>query len=111
MNDPVPPIYPPPSPAPAPRPPDPPPDPPNFWLMFGLGGFLVIASCGTCALVQSIIPFWIGSVVAFVSVFFQGYRGIFIGFVSTIGVILLAAAIVCGAIIVNMYQMNQHGVH
>jgi len=79
-----------------------PPEPPNFWAMFGLGVLLVIVSCIICAPFQSPVPFGFGFLVAFCSLFFPGYRGIFIGFISTIGVVLLGTAVICGAMLSGM---------
>ena len=77
----------------------PPPEPPNFWAMVGLGVLLVIISCILYAPFQNPAPFGFGFLVVFGSLFFPGYRGIFIGFISTIGVVLLGAAVICGAML------------
>ena len=88
---------------PAPLQAGPPPNPPNFWGMFGLGILLVIISCAICAPFRSLIPFGLGAFVALLSLFFQGYRAIFIGFISTIGVVLLGSAVICGAMLSGMH--------
>jgi hypothetical protein len=82
---------------------DPPPNPPNFWSMFGLGVLLVIISCILCAPFKSPLPFGVGAFIALISLCFQGYRGIFIGFLTTIGVVLLGAAVICGAMLSGMH--------
>jgi hypothetical protein len=69
---------------------------PPFWAMFGLGVFLLIASCLLCAPFNGPTPFFVGGVAAIVSLFFRGYRGIFVGFVVTIGLIMLALVVICG---------------
>ncbi len=79
-----------------------PPDPPNFWGRFGLGVLLVILSFGISVPFQSPLPFGLGFLVALCSLFFQGYRAIFIGFISTIGVVLLGSAVICGAMLSGM---------
>ncbi len=90
-------------PEPAPRQIDPLAQRPNFWGMFWLGVLLVVVSCLICAPFHSPIPFGIGALAALVSLFFPGYRGIFIGFISTIGVVLLGAAVICGAMIARIH--------
>ena len=90
-------------PEPTPGQTNPPANPPNFWGMFGLGVLLVIISCAMCAPFQSPIPFGFGAFAALLSLFFQGYRGIFIGFISTIGVVLLGSAVICGAMLSGMH--------
>jgi hypothetical protein len=72
---------------------------PNFWAMFGAGIILLILSCVLCGPFRSIAPFGVGGLVAFVTVFFAGYRGVFMGFLAGIGITLLVAAIMCGAMI------------
>lgn len=67
--------------------------------MFVLGVFLNLVSAALCVPVQNPLPFFIVGAGAFVSVFFDGYRGIFIGFITTFGVVLLILAITCGAMI------------
>jgi hypothetical protein len=70
---------------------------PSFWAMVAVGVGLLILSGIVCASVQNPAPFIIGAVGAFVSLFFRGYRGIFIGFVGTIALAYLALIIICGA--------------
>ena len=79
--------------------------PPNFWGMFALGVLLLILSCGLCAPFSSLVPFGIGALGAFVSVFFDGYRGVFMGFLAGIGMSLLVAAIMCGAMLSHQGPM------
>ena len=75
----------------------PPPRPPSFALMFFLGILLIVGGTILCLIAQTPAPLGLAALAAFFSVFFDGYRGIFVGFVSTIGVLLLAVAIICGA--------------
>jgi hypothetical protein len=92
-----------PTPPPAdPEPNRPPPTPderPGFWAMFGLGIGLLVVSCILCGLFQHPFPLLIGALGAFGSLFSSRYRGIFIGYVSTIGIALLVTAVICGAMI------------
>jgi hypothetical protein len=84
-----------------PFPPVRPPDsgsPPHFWAMFARGILLLIVSCALCAMMQSPTPFSFGALGAFVSLFFRGYRGIFVGFVVTTGVVYLAFIVICSAL-------------
>jgi hypothetical protein len=67
--------------------------------MFFLGVSLFFVSCALCYPAQNPLPFYVIGLGAFISVSFAGYRGIFIGFVTTIGVILLGLVITCGALI------------
>ena len=96
MNEEPPSPFPPPLPAPEPLQKSPP-DPPNFWLMFFVGILLLIISGGLCAATRDIAPFSVGVLFALVSLFFQGYRGVFVGFVGSLGVVFLGLAIMCGA--------------
>ena len=66
--------------------------------MFFLGIGLLIISILASASTQSIIPFVAGAIVAVISAFFPGYRGVFAGFIGTIGVIAFGFAIICGPI-------------
>jgi hypothetical protein len=65
--------------------------------MFGLGVLLLIVSIACCVAMQHPAPFFFGATLAFVSLFFAGYRGVFVGFVTVIGVIFLGIVIVCGS--------------
>jgi len=76
--------------------PPPPPKPPNFWLMFAIGIGVLIASWGLCFLAQQPTPALLGFIGAIVTLFFKGYRGIFIGYIASIGLGLLILAIMCG---------------
>jgi hypothetical protein len=84
---------------------EPPRTPPNFWGMFALGVLLLILSCVLCGPFRSFAPFGVGALVAFVSVFFDGYRGVFMGFLAGIGMSLLVAAIMCGAMLSHQGPM------
>jgi hypothetical protein len=96
MNEPLSPPEPePPKPPSSAFKPEPPPDPPNFWAMLGLGVALNIVTLLVCLPAQSPMPFIFAALGAFISVFFRGYRGIFVGFVGTFGVILLSIVIYC----------------
>jgi hypothetical protein len=99
MNEELPPPYDPERPEPPSILPPGTPEPPSFWGMFGLGTLLIILSCLLCAAFGNPLPLGMGAFVAIGSLFFNGRRGIFIGFVSTIGVCLLIAAIACGAMV------------
>jgi hypothetical protein len=67
----------------------------NPWLGSGIGVLIFVASLGLCALGSNPIFLLIGFVGALVSLFFQGYRSIFLGYILTVGVALLAAIIYC----------------
>ena len=79
----------------------PPSKPPHFGWMLVLGIVLNLVSFGLCFLVQNPAPIFIIGAGTFVSVFYDGYRGIFIGFITTIGVALLVSLVVCGALIIG----------
>jgi hypothetical protein len=64
-------------------------------LLFGLMLTVLFAP----DLRQSPVPYAVAIIGAFVSVFFKGYRGIFIGFFATMGVVILVAVVVCFGII------------
>jgi len=74
---------------------EPPRTPPSFAAMFGLGILLNIVSALLCIPFRSLTPFILGAVGAFISLFFEGYRGISVGFISTVGLILLGTIIYC----------------
>jgi hypothetical protein len=80
---------------------------PNFYLMVVLGIVLIFVSCVLCSPARSPYPLGIGTAVAFVSIPFRGYRAIFIGFIGTIGAVLLCSAIVCG----GMFMAQKAGNH
>jgi hypothetical protein len=82
-------------PAPAGPPPNLP-KPPNFWLMFALGGGGLVVAGGACAMFNSFTLLMLAGIGAVVSLFFKGYRGIFVGMVATVGLVLLALAVICG---------------
>jgi hypothetical protein len=67
--------------------------PPSKKVCTALGALLFLVSCGLCY----VTPFaaLIGVVIAFGSLFFEGYRCILLGYALTFGVILLAAIIYC----------------
>jgi len=71
--------------------------PPSFKAMLGLGVLLNIGSVLLCLPFQHPAPFFLGALAAFISLFFEGYRGIFVGFILVIGVVLLGVAIICGS--------------
>jgi len=75
--------------------PEPPPYVPSFLGMLCLGVLLNIVTLLLCLPAQSPMPFIFAAVGAFISVFFKGYRGIFVGFILTFGLILLAICIYC----------------
>ena len=81
----------------------PPPEPPSFWLMFFLGFILFILVAVMSGGTQSLVPFIIGALGAFISVFFKGYRGLFAGFASVIGLVLLIFVVVCGPMLFHHY--------
>ena len=69
--------------------------PPKFGVLFGIGILLFIVSVLLCIPFQSPTIFFYGGVAAFVTVFFKGYRGVFVGYISTLGLALLAAIAYC----------------
>jgi len=84
------------TPVPATRPKPPAaPSSPGFGLMFGLGVLIIIISIVLCVAAQSPAPLFLGALSAFVSLFFEGYRGIFVGYIATVGLVLLATIIYC----------------
>ncbi len=89
----------PPSETPAPKPDLPQRSPPElgFGVMFVLGIGLVIVSGIFCLLSQSPAPLGLGALVALVTLFISGWRGVFVGFVTVIGILLLAVVVICGA--------------
>lgn len=88
----------PPLPPPYSEPPRPP-KPPPFWLMFAVGIGLAVISGMVCAATRGTAAFGLGFLVAVVSLFFQGYRGIFIGFITVVGVAVLTVAVICGSML------------
>jgi len=81
---------------------EPPPVPPknssplaNFqpWQLTGLGALLFIVT----TVMSFVIPpmCLLGLAVAIASLFFKGYRLVFVGYIATIGVILLGLVIYC----------------
>jgi hypothetical protein len=69
---------------------------PSFWAMVAVGVGLLILSGLLCAGTQSPAFFFLGAAGAFVSLFFRGYRGIFVGFAVPIGLVFLALIVLCG---------------
>ncbi len=63
--------------------------------MFGLGIGLFIVSVLLCIPFQSPTVFGFGALGAFVTLFIKGYRGIFVGYISTLGIVLLGAIAYC----------------
>jgi hypothetical protein len=96
MNEETPSQIPPPVAPQVPAPPPGPGEPPSFWLMFGLGIGLLVVSCALCPFMQSPAPIGWAALGAFVTVFLRGYRGIFIGFLAAVGVLILGLIIMCG---------------
>ncbi|HEV3271754.1 MAG TPA: hypothetical protein VGZ93_06180 [Candidatus Methylacidiphilales bacterium] len=72
-----------------------PPKTPSFGAMFALGIVLFILSIALCIPFQSPTVFFLGAAGAFVTVFFKGYRSIFVGYISTLGLVLLGIIIYC----------------
>ena len=68
---------------------------PSFAAMFGFGILLNIVSALLCIPFRNPTVFLLGAAGAFVFLFFKGYRGIFVGFISTVGLILLGTIIYC----------------
>jgi len=89
----------PPSETPSPKPDLPQRSPPElgFGVMFVLGIGLVIVSGIFCLLSQSPVPLGLGALVALVTLFINGWRGVFVGFVTVIGILLLGIVVICGA--------------
>jgi 4-hydroxybenzoate polyprenyltransferase len=78
-------------------------EPVSFWAMFALGIGLVIISIVSCLMFNHPFPLFIGGAVALGSLFFDGWRGIFVGAATLIGVVVLGVVIVCGSMgAVNM---------
>jgi hypothetical protein len=75
----------------------PPGEHPPFWAMFVLGMGLFILSGILCAMAQSAAPLSIGALLALISVFFRGWRGIFAGYLTVIGILVLAVIVICGS--------------
>jgi len=65
--------------------------------MFFLGIGLLAGSACLCAAVQTPWPLFLGLLTAFVSVFFRGWRGIFVGYVVAIGLTVLVLIMMCGS--------------
>jgi hypothetical protein len=70
---------------------------PSFVGMFFIGIFIAIFSIPLCIPFQSPAPFIFGFFLAFISLFGKGYRGIFLGFVTTIGLSLLCIVLWCAS--------------
>jgi len=79
-------------------------EPSNFWAMFAMGVGLVILTAILCAAFRHPFPLFIGGAVAVGSLFFDGWRGIFVGAATLIGVVLLGFIIVCGSMLGNMHM-------
>jgi len=80
------------------------PRPPSFGGMFLLGILLIVVATILCGIMQSPAPLGLAAIAAFISLFFDGYRGLFVGFISTIGVVLLVLAIICGSMGIAPYH-------
>jgi len=72
--------------------------------MLGLGVLLNIVSVLLCLPLQNPTPFVLGALGAFISLFFEGYRGLFVGFILVIGIILLGLAIMCGSMATGAFR-------
>jgi hypothetical protein len=85
--------------TPPPLPPAPPPreEPPNFWLLFVVGLALPFLACFLCYAFNSPWPFYIGAAIAFATVFFDDWRGVFLGALAAVGAVMLILAVWCGA--------------
>ncbi len=89
-----------PHPPPAPEPPPQRPEAdssPGIGCTIPLGLALLVLSCLACVAFRSPAPFFVGALGALVSLFCKGWRGIFVGFVATIGLVYLALIVICGA--------------
>ncbi len=71
-------------------------EPPDFWIMFFLGIGLFVASGFACFGTQNMVPVLLAALTAFLSVFFRGWRGIFAGYFTAIGLVVLAFIVICG---------------
>ena len=69
--------------------------PPSFGVLFAIGIGLFIGSILLCIPFQSPTVFGFGAVAAFVTLFVKGYRGVFVGYISTLGIVLLGAIVYC----------------
>ena len=67
--------------------------PPSKKVCAALGALLLVVSCALCYI--NPLAAFIGFLVALGSLFFDGYRCIFLGYALTFGVLLLAAIIYC----------------
>jgi hypothetical protein len=98
MNEDIPPAIPPQSPdVPPPLPGEPggPRQPPGKGLLTFFGVLLFVVTTGLCYFLP---PFFlVGLIGAIVSLFFRGYRFVFVGYIGTFGVLLLGAIIYCFA--------------
>jgi hypothetical protein len=66
---------------------------PGTGICIGMGVLLCIGSVALCLLIPPI--FLAGLALAIASLFIKGYRGVFLGYVLTMGVALLVTIIVC----------------
>jgi hypothetical protein len=83
---------------PSPPPADPPPPSPGFCAFLG---FLLAVFGAASGMASLGVGFFVGLVVAFGSLFFEGYRYIFVGYLLThliaIGLFILAIIVICGS--------------
>lgn len=70
-------------------------EPPSKKLCTALGGLLFIGTALLCFLFPPI--FFVGLIVAIGSLFFEGYRCIFVGYVLTVGLLLLGVIMYCAS--------------
>jgi hypothetical protein len=66
---------------------------PGTGLCIGMGVLLCVVSTALCLLMPPIAL--AGLAVAIATLFVKGYRGVFLGFILTIGVVLLGTIIYC----------------
>jgi hypothetical protein len=88
----------------------PPPERPNsykgppFWGMFVLGIGVLFLSGIACVMFQGSAPLFLGAAAAFVSLFFRGWRGVGVGYLAIVGLIILTVIVVCGTGIVPPFR-------
>jgi hypothetical protein len=79
----------------------PPPFPPQtsrlpFWLQILLGFALFGVSIIACLATQHIVPSVLGALAALASFFSRGWRGIGLGFLIAVGLVVLLFVMICG---------------
>jgi hypothetical protein len=68
-------------------------DPPSKALCAFFGFLLFVLSCGMAFAFPPL--FFVGLIAAIITLFFEGYRFIFVGYILTIGLLLLSVIIYC----------------